>query len=47
MSTVAGVGSDGFQAGSARLGGLVGFRVWLDTLTGARRKSMPTLLRMK
>ena len=31
LPTVAGIRSDGFQAGSARLGGLVGFRVWLDT----------------
>ena len=31
LPSVAGVRSDGFQAGSGGLGGLVGFRVWLDT----------------
>ena len=33
LPTIADVGSDSFQAGSAGLGGLVGFRVWLDTPT--------------
>ena len=31
--TVTGVGSAGFRAGSAGLGGWVGYRVWLDTPT--------------
>ena len=30
-STIASIGLNGSRAGSARLGGLIGFRVWLDT----------------